>query len=105
MKKILKVGIPVGISYGLMASSIMVVFGIVAAFSEHALAALGIGTRIFQFAGLPVVGIGVATTTLVGQNLGARDGKGAAQAGNTALLISVVIMILFSILFMTSAKP
>ena len=105
VKKIFKVGIPVGISYGLMASSIMVVFGIVAAFSEHALAALGIGTRIFQFAGLPVVGIGVAATTLVGQNLGARDGKGAAQAGNTALLMSVVVMILFSILFMTSAKP
>jgi putative MATE family efflux protein len=104
VKKIFSVGIPVGISYGLMASSIMVVFGIAAAFSEHALAALGIGTRIFQFAGLPVVGIGVATTTLVGQNLGARNDKGAAQAGNTAILMSVAIMILFGTLFMTNAK-
>jgi len=105
VKKIFSVGIPVGISYGLMASSIMVVFGIVAAFSDQALAALGIGTRIFQFAGLPVVGIGVATTTLVGQNLGARDDRGATKAGNAALILSVVIMILFSILFITSSKP
>ena len=104
VKKIFTVGIPVGISYGLMASSIMVVFGIVAAFSEEALAALGIGTRIFQFAGLPVVGIGVATTTLVGQNLGARDVRGATKAGNAALIMSVMIMILFSILFITTPQ-
>ena len=101
--RIFKVGIPVGISYGLMATSIMVVFGIVAAFSEHALAALGIGTRIFQFASLPVVGISIATTTLVGQSLGARDPRGANAASKTALSVCVTIMVLFSLLFITSA--
>ncbi|MCK4941063.1 MATE family efflux transporter [candidate division WOR-3 bacterium] len=105
IRKIFGVGIPVGISYGLMATSIMVVFGIVAAFSDHALAALGIGTRIFQFAGLPVVGIGIATTTLVGQRLGARDTMGATQVGNTAIMISTIIMISFTVLFLTIARP
>jgi putative MATE family efflux protein len=104
VRKIFSVGIPVGISYGLMATSIMVVFGIVAAFSEHALAALGIGSRIFQFASLPVVGIGIATTTIVGQNLGARDTRGAMQAGNTALGLSCVIMIAFIMLFIANAR-
>ncbi|UCG29784.1 MAG: MATE family efflux transporter [candidate division WOR-3 bacterium] len=104
VRKIFGVGIPVGISYGLMATSIMVVFGIVAAFSEHALAALGIGSRIFQFASLPVVGIGIATTTIVGQNLGARDARGAMQTGNTALGLSCVIMIAFIMLFMANAR-
>jgi putative MATE family efflux protein len=105
ISRIFKVGVPVGISYGLMATSIMVVFGIVAAFSENALAALGIGTRIFQFASLPVVGIGIATTTLVGQNLGARDATGASRTSNTALLVSMVIMIVFGVLFMINARP
>ena len=105
IKKIFSVGIPVGISYGLMAMSAMVVFGIVAGFSDHALAALGIGTRIFQFAGLPVVGIGIATTTLVGQRLGARDARGATHAGNGALILSSIIMISFTILFQTVARP
>jgi putative MATE family efflux protein len=104
IKRIFKVGVPVGISYGLMATSIMVVFGIVAAFSKHALAALGIGSRIFQFASLPVVGIGIATTTLVGQNLGARDPKGATAVSKTALLVSIIIMILFSLVFFTNAR-
>ena len=103
VRQIFKVGIPVGISYGLMATSVMVVFGLVAAFSEHALAALGIGTRIFQFASLPVVGIGIATTTMVGQNLGARDTKGATAVSKTAIMVGVTIMILFSIIFFTNA--
>ncbi|UCD19839.1 MAG: MATE family efflux transporter [candidate division WOR-3 bacterium] len=103
-KKIFSIGIPVGISYGLMAASIMAIFGIVAGFSEHALAALGIGTRIFQFASLPVVGIGVATTTLVGQRLGARNARGAAMAGNTALRLSSAIMFLFIVLFIAGAR-
>jgi putative MATE family efflux protein len=105
VKKIFMVGIPIGISYGLMATSIMVVFGIVAAFSEHALAALGIGTRIFQFASLPVVGISIATTTLVGQYLGARDPKGAGAVSKTSLMVSIIIMVLFSLLFFTYARP
>jgi putative MATE family efflux protein len=105
VKRIFGVGIPVGISYGLMAMSAMVVFGIVAGFSDHALAALGIGTRIFQFAGLPVVGIGIATTTLVGQRLGAQDTRGATHAGNAALTLSSIIMISFTILFLIVARP
>lgn len=104
VKKIFSIGIPVGISYGLMATSIMAVFGIVAGFSQYALAALGIGTRIFQFASLPVVGISVATTTLVGQSLGARDSKGASRVGNTALRLSITVMVLFIVLFLISAR-
>ncbi|MGD8978533.1 MAG: MATE family efflux transporter [candidate division WOR-3 bacterium] len=104
VSKIFQVGIPVGISYGLMATSVMVVFGLVAAFSEHALAALGVGTRIFQFASLPVVGIGIATTTLVGQNLGARETKGATAVSKTALMVSIIIMVLFSVLFFANAR-
>ncbi len=105
IRRIFSIGIPVGISYGLMAMSVMVVFGIVAAFSDHALAALGIGTRIFQFAGLPVVGIGIATTTLVGQKLGARDTRSAEHVGNTALLLSIAIMMSFIVLFHIVARP
>jgi putative MATE family efflux protein len=104
VSQIFKVGIPVGISYGLMATSVMVVFGLVATFSEHALAALGIGTRIFQFASLPVVGIGIATTTMVGQNLGARDTKGANAVSKTAIVVGMSIMVLFTILFFTNAR-
>lgn len=104
VKKILGVGIPVGISYGLMALSGMTVFRIVAFFSEYAIAALGIGLRILQMASLPVVSIGIATTTMVGQSLGARDVKRAIHIGTTAMAFSTAIMVFFGIVFITNAQ-
>jgi len=104
VKTILSVGIPVGISYSLMAFSGMAVFRIVAFFSENAIAALGIGIRILQMASLPVVSIGIATTTIVGQSLGARDIKKASQIGVTAMGFSTAIMVFFGIVFIANAN-
>lgn len=103
IRKIFAIGIPVGISYGLMAASVMTVFSIVASFSEHALAALGIGTRIFQFASLPVVGISVATTTMIGHALGARDADAATKVSRTAIRVSVSMMAAFVLIFLALA--
>ena len=103
-KALLSIGIPVGISYSLMALSGMAVFRIVANFGEHTLAALGIGMRIFQMAGLPVVGIGIATTTLVGQNLGARKKGRAEKTALESILFSGAIMALASIVFVLQAE-
>jgi putative MATE family efflux protein len=104
VKTILSVGIPVGISYGLMALSNFVVFRIVASLSEYALAALGVGIRILQLASLPIVSIGISTTTLAGHSLGARNLKKTVQVGATSVTFSVAIMIFFAIVFITNAK-
>jgi putative MATE family efflux protein len=104
VKTILSVGIPVGISYGLMALSGMAVFRIVASFSEFALAALGIGMRILQMASLPVVSIGIAATTMVGQSLGAKNDKRAVAIGATATVFCIAIMVLCGTIFIANAR-
>jgi putative MATE family efflux protein len=104
IKTILSVGIPAGISYSLMAFSSMAVFRIVSSFSEYALAALGIGIRILQLSSLPVVSIGIATTTLIGQSLGARNLKKTMQIGHVSILFSTAIMVFFGIVFIANAK-
>lgn len=103
-RAILAVGIPAGISYGLMFLSITAVFRIVASFSEFALAALGIGQRILQLSSLPIVGISVAVTTLVGQFLGARDVARARRVSHQSMFVSSIIMAVFSVLFVTQAR-
>ncbi|MBN2619904.1 MATE family efflux transporter [candidate division WOR-3 bacterium] len=102
-RTILAVGIPAGVSYGLMFLSITAVFKFVASFSEYALAALGIGQRILQLSSLPVVGISVAVTTLVGQYLGAHNIAGAKRVSHQSMLVSSVLMAAFSVLFITQA--
>ncbi len=104
VKTILRIGIPVGISYGLMAFSSMVVFRIVADFSSHALAALGISMRVLMISGLFVVGIGIATTTLIGQNLGARKRERVQKTAFKSMLLSGGVMAIASLLFFSQAE-
>lgn len=100
VRTIFLVGIPAGISYGLMFLSTTSVFRLVASFNEYALAALGIGQRIMQVASLPVVGLGVATTTLVGQYIGAENEAQAKTTGVMSITMSAVVMLLFCIVFL-----
>ncbi len=103
VRTILSVGIPAGISYALMFLSVTAVFRTAASYGKYVLSALGIGQRVLQFAGLPVVGIGVAATTLIGQRLGARDVATAKRISWVSLGCSAIIMIAFSLLFYSQA--
>lgn len=103
IKAILGVGIPAGISYGLMFLSVTAVFRTAASYGKYVLSALGIGQRVLQFAGLPVVGIGAATTTLIGQRLGARNVPEAKRISWVSLVCGTIIMIVSSLLFFTQA--
>lgn len=105
MRLILAIGLPVGISYTIMSFSNMALFRIVATYGTPAIGAQGIGFRIVQMATLPVVAIAAATTTLVGQNLGARDQNRARDSAFKALLVSSIVMVFFSLFFFGMAYP
>ncbi len=98
-RALLAIGIPVGVSYGLMALSGLIVFRLAARFGAQAIAALGIGMRVLQIASLPVVGIGIATTTLVGQNLGARKMDRVEKTAYQSMAVSSAIMVLLGLVF------
>ncbi len=104
VKTLLGIGLPVGISYGLMTASWMMIFRVVAHFGPHVLAALGIGMRVVQMAGLPIVGIGIATTTLIGQNLGAMKKDRAQKIAVRSMLLSLVLMIAATLFFFFKAE-
>jgi putative MATE family efflux protein len=101
---VLSIGIPVGISYGLMSLSGLVVFRFVARFGSQALAAFGVGLRILQVASLPVIGVAIATTTLIGQNLGAREKGRAGTVAFQSMGICSAIMIGFGVIFFSCSR-
>lgn len=103
VRTIMTIGTPISVSYLLMGFTVMAAFRIVASFSENAIAAMGIGVRILQFSTLPIVSIGIATTTIVGQYLGARDVSRAHKTGVVSMLLCTAIMIFFSIVFYAGA--
>jgi putative MATE family efflux protein len=103
VRTIMSVGTPISISYLLMGFTVMAAFRIIASFSESAIAAMGIGVRILQFSTLPIVSIGISTTTVVGQYLGARDLSRAQKTGAVSMLLCTVIMLFFSVVFYAGA--
>jgi putative MATE family efflux protein len=84
MKRILLVGVPGAIQMMVRSSSMVVMTGLAALFGPATIATLGIGNRLFGMFLLPGFGFGAAASTMVGQNLGARN---PARAEKSALLI------------------
>jgi putative MATE family efflux protein len=80
MRNIFLVGFPGSIQLLIRSSSVMVLTRLAALFEPTVLAALGVGNRLFGIFLLPGFGFGAASSTLVGQNLGARNPNRAEKA-------------------------
>ncbi|MFH1822582.1 MAG: MATE family efflux transporter [Patescibacteria group bacterium] len=70
--RLAKQGVPASLNMMTVAIGIFVITYFISSFGKVAVAAYGIGARIDQIALLPIIGINVATLTLVGQNNGAK---------------------------------
>jgi putative MATE family efflux protein len=80
-------------------------FKILAASGSAALAGYTIAIRIVVFALMPASGLANAGSTLVGQNLGAKQPERAAQAIRVAALYNVLFLALFGVAFIAFSRP
>ena len=69
----LKIGMPVGVEFGLMAVYLFIIYGVCRPFGAAAQAGFGIGLRVVQVLFMPVVALGFAVAPVAGQNFGARQ--------------------------------
>ena len=93
----LRVGLPAGGEFALMAVYIVVVYGIIRNFGAAAQAGFGVGARIMQAMFLPVMAIAFAVAPVVGQNFGGRRGDRVRSSYYSALGITSVTMLLLTI--------
>lgn len=68
----LRIGVPSMFQHALVSISMLVIVGLVNAYGEAAAAAYGAAMRIDQLAFMPAMTVGMAVSTLAGQNIGAR---------------------------------
>lgn len=80
-----KLGLPASVEQATRALSMLLMTLLVSAFGTVPVAAYGIGIRTLTFVVIPAMGLSMATTTLVAQNLGAGKLERAEQ---TALIAS-----------------
>jgi putative MATE family efflux protein len=93
-RDIFAIGVPSGIQGIFRNGSRLLVLSIITSteVGTYGAAALAIGLQVESLAFMPVLGINVAATSLVGQSLGSWQTKEARQRGNTAVVLGVVLM-------------
>jgi putative MATE family efflux protein len=100
----LRIGLPAGGEFALMAVYIVVVYGIIRDFGAAAQAGFGVGARVMQAVFLPVVAIAFAVAPVVGQNFGGRRGDRVRRSYYSALGITSVTMLLLTIALQLSGE-
>ncbi len=86
--RIFKLGLPSSLEQSARGLGFSVMMLLVTGFGTTIVAAYGIGTRILSFIIIPALGLSMAATTLVGQNLGARRPERARDTARTAMVVA-----------------
>lgn len=98
LKQIIALGAPSSLEMSLRGLDMSLMTGLVASFGSVALAAYGITGRLFALVMLMAIAVGIASTTMVGQNVGARQYERALKSGWVSSGVIFVAAGLFSLL-------
>jgi MATE family, multidrug efflux pump len=96
--QMLKIGLPAGAEFALMAVYLMLVYAVSRRFGAAAQAGFGIGMRILQACFLPVVALGFAVSPVAGQNFGARQSARVKETFRTGAAIAAASMLVLALM-------
>lgn len=83
--RVLRLGVPASLETTAIAVSVTAMLFVVGRFPEPVVAGFGVGERVLSLMFLPAIGVASATTTMVGQNLGADEPDRARRAARIAV--------------------
>ena len=95
LKRALFLGLPGSVELSTRALGLMVMSFLVSSFGTLAIASYGVGSNILQVVTIPVMGVGMAVATLVGQNIGAGNVDRAERITWLGTVASFVILTVF----------
>lgn len=97
IKKMFLIGLPASIEQSTRAISLIIMTFLVSNFGTITIASYGIGMRVFSFVIIPAVGLAMATSTLVGQNIGASKIQRAEKIVKVSVIASTLILFIVSL--------
>ena len=105
IKKIVNLGIPSSLEQSTRALGMTMMVILVTGFGSEVVAAYGIGARILSFIVIPALGLAIATTSLIGQNIGAIKIKRAEKVANLSSQIAFFGLTGMGLLMFFFAEP
>lgn len=92
LQRILSLGFPSSLEMSLRSLGMILMTALVTSFGTVALAASGAGGYIFQLVFFPVYGFSIATSTMVGQNLGAGNSERTDEIARKAMILAFSVL-------------
>jgi Na+-driven multidrug efflux pump len=105
ISRMFKLGFPAAIEHSSRSLLMMIMMFLVAGFGTVVTAAYGVGNRIIGLAIIPTIGLSMATSTLVGQNMGAGKIERAEKTAKVSVLAGFSVLILLGFFVFIFAKP
>jgi putative MATE family efflux protein len=102
--RIIHVGVPASVSMMARPVSTFFLLKVIASFGDSAVAGFGIALRAFNINWIFLAGLTAAVSTLVGQNLGARQPEAAERVVGRGLWVSISLGILFVVGYSSIAE-
>lgn len=103
--QIIRIGIPAALQMAVTAFSNIFVMGYINHFGKHVMSGWTAYSKVDQLLFLPMQSISLASTTFVGQNLGADRVDRAKNGVRTALLLAFASTVVFAIPVIAFAPP
>jgi putative MATE family efflux protein len=103
IRDIVRIGTPAALEQSAGALAMVMLTVMIVTFEPSVIAAYGLGNRLISLVFLPAVGLGKATNTMVGQNLGAGKAERAARAVKLAGKAGAGVM--FALALLAAAFP
>lgn len=100
-RKIFVIGIPASLQMIVISLSGTLIISLVNTFGSQLTAAYGIGIQLDQFAFMPAMAIGMSVSSMVAQNLGARQYDRVKEITKFSILLSLLISLVFFIIVYT----
>jgi len=104
-RRIGAVGSPTGLEQLLMQIGFLMYLSIAARYGTSAVAAYFIGVKILALSFLPGFGFSAAASTIVGQQLGARQPQSAERSGWEANRLAMILMSIAGLVIFLLARP
>ncbi|WP_158058771.1 MATE family efflux transporter [Halorussus halophilus] len=105
IRDIVRIGVPSALEQSAGALAMVTLTVMIVTFEPAVIAAYGLGNRLISLVFLPAVGLGRATNTMVGQNLGAGRADRAEQAVKLAAKVGAGVMFVLAILAALFPEP
>ncbi|UPW02093.1 MATE family efflux transporter [Halorussus gelatinilyticus] len=105
VRDIVRIGIPSALEQSAGALAMVMLTVMIVTFEPSVIAAYGLGNRLISLVFLPAVGLGKATNTVVGQNLGAGNAERAERAVRLAASVGAGVMLVLAVVAATVPQP